>query len=237
MSTATSQAPWQHLLIDADDTLWENNRYFEEAIDEFIAYLDHSTLTTAEVRAVLDEIEWANIRVHGYGAASFARNLRAGYERLAERHIRAEDLAVVMGFGERILRQELELIDGVEETLRVLTGRHDLILFTKGHPEEQKLKIDRSGLAVYFARAVIVAEKDEDAYRRLVAELGFDPARTWMIGNSPRSDINPALAAGLNAVFVPHDQTWRLEHEVLAPAVPPNRLLVIQRFAELCDHF
>jgi putative hydrolase of the HAD superfamily len=227
----------QHLLIDADDTLWENNRYFEEAIEEFIDFLNHSRLTTAEVRAVLDEIELANTRVHGYGARSFTQSLRACYEHLAERHIREEDLAVVMEFGERILRQHMEVMPGVEETLRVLVERHDLVLFTKGHPEEQRLKIDRSGLAGYFSRAVIVSEKDEGAYRRLVAELGFDPARTWMVGNSPKSDINPALAAGLNAVWVPHERTWRLEHQEVAPAVAPNRLLVIQRFAELCDHF
>jgi putative hydrolase of the HAD superfamily len=225
----------QHLLIDADDTLWENNRYFEVAIAEFIDFLDHSTLTTAEVRAVLDEIELANTRVHGYGAQSFARNLRQTYERLAERHIRAEDLAVVMDFGERILRQENELMPGVAGTLPVLAARHDLVLLTKGHPEEQRLKIDRSGLEGYFSRAVIVAEKDEGVYRRIVGELGFDPARTWMIGNSPKSDINPALAAGLNAVFVPHAWTWRLEHQEVAEA--EGRLLVLERFSDLLTYF
>jgi putative hydrolase of the HAD superfamily len=225
----------QHLLIDADDTLWENNRYFEEAIDEFVAYLNHSRLTTAEVRAVLDEIELANLRVHGYGARSFVHSLRACYEHLAERHIREEDLAVVMEFGERILRQEMEIIPGVEATLRVLVGRHDLVLVTKGHPEEQRLKIDRSGLERYFSRAVIVSEKDEGVYRRLVAELGFALEETWMVGNSPKSDINPALAAGLNAVYVPHEQTWRLEHQEVATA--EGRLLVLRRFGELLDHF
>lgn len=227
----------QHLLIDADDTLWENNRYFEEAIEEFIDFLNHSRLTTAEVRAVLDEIELANTRVHGYGARSFTRSLRACYEHLAERQIRDEDLAVVMDFGERILRQQMEVIPGVEETLRGLVGRHDLVLFTKGHPEEQRLKIDRSGLAGYFSRAVIASEKDEGTYRRLVAELGFDPARTWMVGNSPKSDINPALEAGLNAVYVPHERTWRLEHQEVPGHGFPGRLLVLERFAELREFF
>jgi putative hydrolase of the HAD superfamily len=225
----------QHLLIDADDTLWENNRYFEEAIAEFIDYLNHSRLTTAEVRAVLDEIELANTRVHGYGARSFTQSLRQCYEHLAERHIAEEDLTVVMAFGERILRQEIEPIPGVEGTLQVLAERHDLVLLTKGHPEEQRLKIDRSGFERYFSRAVIVSEKDEDVYRQVVGELAFDPTRTWMIGNSPKSDINPALAAGLNAVFVPHEWTWRLEHQEVALA--EGRLLVVERFSELLNHF
>ncbi len=225
----------QHLLIDADDTLWENNIYFERAIDEFIALLNHSRLTPAEVRAVLDEIERANVRVHGYGARSFARNLRECYARLAERHIPEDELDWVMEFGERILRQEIELLPGVEETLLELTNRHDLVLVTKGHPEEQRLKIDRSGLAPYFRRAVILAEKDRAAYERIVVELDYHPVRTWMIGNSARSDINPALEAGLNAVYIPHKATWRLEHEELREG--SGRLLVVERFIDLLEHF
>ena len=225
----------QHLLIDADDTLWENNIYFERAIDEFIAFLNHSRLSPAEVRAVLDEIERANVRVHGYGARSFARNLRECYARLAERHIPEAELDRVMEFGERILHQDFEVLPGVPETLERLVERHDLVLVTKGHPEEQRLKIDRSGLAGYFRHAVILAEKDTGAYQRIVSELEFHPARTWMVGNSPRSDFNPALSAGLNAVYVPHPATWRLEHEELRYG--PGRLLVLERFSHLIEHF
>ncbi len=91
----------QHLIFDADDTLWENNVYFERAVDDFLAFLDHATLSREQARAVLDEIERANAGIHGYGAAAFARNLRQCYERLAERDISDDDLARVMGFGER----------------------------------------------------------------------------------------------------------------------------------------
>jgi len=227
----------QTLIVDADDTLWENNVYFEQAVEAFLDFLDHSTLSRAEVRAVLDEIELANLGHHGYGSAAFARNLGQCYQRLAERHVAEEDLATVMAFGERILRQEIEVIDGVEPTLAYLAPRHELVLFTKGHPEEQQLKVDRSGLAPYFDRTAIVAEKDRAAYAALIAELGADPRRTWMIGNSPRSDINPALAAGLNAAYVPHPATWRLEHEELLPQPSPGRLLVLDRFADLRRHF
>jgi putative hydrolase of the HAD superfamily len=226
----------QHLLIDADDTLWENNVYFERAIEEFIDYLDHSTLSRTDVRFVIDEIESANTKTaHGYGAAAFTRNLRTVYEHLAERQIDESDLATVMRFGERILSQEIELIAGVEATLQVLTERHDLILFTKGQHEEQRLKIDRSGIDHYFVRHVIVAEKDRPAYLYLLGELASDPAHTWMIGNSPKSDINPALEAGLNAVFIPHDQTWGLEQQELGEGT--GRLLVLERFVDLVEHF
>jgi putative hydrolase of the HAD superfamily len=224
-----------HLLIDADDTLWENNIYFEQAFDEFVDYLGHSSMSPAEVRAVLDEIEVANIKIHGYGAANFARNLAQCFERLAEREIRGEDLRVVMSFAERILEHPMELIEGVEHTLAYLAQRHELTLFTKGHAEEQKLKIDRSGLGPHFSHTAIVREKDAEAYANLARERGLDRTRTWMVGNSPKSDINPALAAGLNAVYVPHPRTWGLEREEIQSV--NGRLLVLKNFAELRQHF
>jgi putative hydrolase of the HAD superfamily len=227
----------QHLIFDADDTLWENNIHFERAIEDFLDFLAHSTMTRQEVRAVLDEIELANFRVHGYGSAAFTRNLQLCYERLAERDIGEDDLATVMAFGERILVQPMELIDGVEETLGRLVGRHDLTLLTKGHPEEQQLKIDRSGLNDYFRHAEVVPEKEPATYAALVKRLDLNPARTWMIGNSPKSDINAALAAGLNAVFIPHHATWRLEEQEISGGDGPGQLLVLDRFRDLEKHF
>ena len=225
-----------NLLIDADDTLWENNIYFERAFDDFCDFLAHSSLTPAEVRAVLDEIEIANNKVHGYGSLNFGRNLSQCYRHLADRHIHPEDLDTVIAFAQRILDQPLEIIDGVPETLAHLAARHDLTLFTKGHPDEQKLKIDRSGLAEHFTHTAIVKEKDRAAYESLAATRALDKDRTWMIGNSPKSDINPALAAGFHAVFIPHARTWTLEHEDLATGYG-DRLLYLPDFRSLQDRF
>ena len=225
----------QNLIIDADDTLWENNIYFERAFEEFVAFLDHSSMSPREVRDILDEMERVNGRIHGYGSVNFGRNLRQCYEHLVEREIREDDLATVMGFARRILECPMEVIPGVRETLDYLAGRHDLTLFTKGHVDEQKLKIDRSGLGGHFQHTAIVKEKDAAAYRLLVAERGMDAAVTWMIGNSPKSDVNPALEAGLNAVFVPHAHTWLLENQDLRPGM--GRLLVVEKFEDLRERF
>jgi putative hydrolase of the HAD superfamily len=225
----------QFLLIDADDTLWENNIYFERAFDEFVAFLDHSALAPREVRAVLDEIEEANARIHGYGSLNFGRNLRQCYEHLAQRDVRPEDLRTVMSFAERILQCPMETIAGVPETLEYLSVRHDLTLFTKGNPEEQKLKIDRSELGRFFDHTAIVKEKDTVAYRRLVEERRLDPAVTWMIGNSPKSDMNPAMEAGLNAVFIPHAHTWVLEKQEIRRGA--GQLLELSQFRDLRRHF
>jgi len=232
MATASTR---QFLLIDGDDTLWENNVYFERAIEAFIDFLAHSSMSRDQVRAALDEIERMNVRTHGYGSASFTRNLRQTYERLLEREVRPQDIDHVLQLGERIASQPVQLLPEVAETVRYLAGRHDLMLLTKGHPEEQRLKIERSGLEAFFSATAIVHEKNEETYRKIVRERQLDPARTWMIGNSPRSDINPALAAGLNAVFIPHEHTWRLEKEEVAPA--DGRLLTLRSFGGLREHF
>ncbi len=225
----------QNLIVDADDTLWENNIYFERAFDDFCDFLAHSALSPDEVRGVLDEIEIVNSKTHGYGTANFARNLTQCYHKLAERDVGADDLARIMSFTEQILHHPIEIIAGVEETLEYLSERHDLTLFTKGDREEQKLKLDRSGLAIYFGHTAIVKEKDSSSYAALIRERSLDPAHTWMIGNSPKSDVNAALEAGLHAVFVPHDRTWSLEQAELREG--PGRLLRVARFAELREHF
>ena len=223
------------LVFDADDTLWENNIYFERAFDDFCEYLNHSKLTPVQVRDVLNEIELVNSKAHGYGSKNFGRNLQQAYKHLAEGEIRKDDLDHVMSLAERILEQPLEVIEGVEETLAELALRHELTLFTKGHPEEQRMKVDRSGLGGYFTHTAIVKEKDAQAYQRLIEERGFDPKETWMIGNSPKSDINPALEAGLNAVLVPHPHTWVLEHQDLRGG--GERLKIVPTFGQLRLHF
>lgn len=235
MAKSVNARERQHLIFDADDTLWENNVYFEAAFDQFCDYLAHSAMSPVEIRAVLDEIERANAKVHGYGARNFARNLAECYAHLAERHISERDLEIVKEFAHAILEKPIELLDGVAQTVAELASRHELTIFTKGDADEQRIKIERSGLAPHFAHAAIVKEKNEIAYRRLAAERGFISEKTWMIGNSPRSDINPALAAGLNAVYVPHPRTWALEKEPVSENHP--RLLVVERISQLIEYF
>jgi putative hydrolase of the HAD superfamily len=224
------------LLIDADDTLWENNVYFERAFDTFCDFLAHSSLSPVQVREILNEIESVNSKIHGYGSKNFGRNLQEAYGKLAEREIQQDDLDHVMSLAERILEQPIELIEGVEETLADLSARHELILFTKGHPEEQRLKVDRSDLGRYFAHNAIVREKDAAAYLNVMRDRGLPSEHTWMIGNSPKSDINPALEAGIGAVLVPHAHTWVLERQELR--TPEGaRFLRVERFADLKKHF
>jgi putative hydrolase of the HAD superfamily len=231
----------QTLLFDADDTLWENNIYFERAIAAFISYLDHRTHTPAEVRERLNACEHDTIAQHGYGLASFRKSLIACFEQLsdtpADPALRRQHHDRIVAFTDAIATTGVELLPAVEPTLRALAMRHRILLVTKGDPIEQTDKLIRSGLQPLFAAVEVLAEKNTRAYTALIARHGLDPTTTWMIGNSPRSDINPALAAGLHAIFIPHDHTWVMEHETLDPAPPNQTFLQLPTFADLLHHF
>jgi putative hydrolase of the HAD superfamily len=227
----------QTLLIDADDTLWENNIYFERAIARFISFLNHHEFSPEQVREVLNDVERECIVTHGYGLHSFAHALVRTFERLSVQPVTPDLHAQINTFAHTVADHPVEMLPDVPKTLQYLCERHRLILMTKGAIAEQTGKIERSGLKEYFTATEIVAEKDPAAYRVVIQKYELTRESTWMVGNSPRSDINPALAAGLHAVFVPHGDTWVLEHDEVNAAPPPQRLLIVGRFAELCEHF
>ena len=229
--------PGQTLLIDADDTLWENNVYFEGAIAAFISYLDHHEYSPAEVRQALNQVERETILSHGYGLPSFTRSLLLCFERLSPSPMSDEKREQVKGFARSIAEQEIELLPGVVETLAELATRHRLILMTKGNHAEQADKLARSGLESYFSAVEIAAEKDPESYRDVIRRHELVPKTSWMIGNSPKSDINPALAAGLNAVFLFHKDTWVLEHATLNAAPEGQQLSELDGFAKLSSIF
>ncbi|MGH9493288.1 MAG: HAD family hydrolase [Terriglobales bacterium] len=224
------------LLIDADDTLWENNIYFERVIARF--FQDFPGHSPRALRQTLDDVEREIVLSHGYGLSAFEYALVRTCERLAGAAPSPEREAEVRALARSVNQHPMEILPGVPETLAYLASRYSLILMSKGDPGEQSAKLERSGLRHHFSAVEIVPEKDPDTYRDTLARHGLAAFSTWMIGNSPKSDVNPALAAGLNAVFVPHDQTWVLEHEHLSPPeAEPPRLLVLERFAELQEHF
>lgn len=223
------------ILIDADDTLWENNVFFEKTIEDFLTLTEPLGYSHDYSRRILNETERRNIRQHGYGVKSFCRSLEETYSKLAGQMTQRRIIEQIRALVAELEHTPPQLVDGVPETLDYLAGRHRLILFTKGQAAEQAAKVERSGLQRFFAAIEIVMEKDVATYSGLVDQHRIVKAHGWMVGNSPRSDINPALQAGLNAVFIPHHSTWELEHESLQSGV--GRLLVLSQFRQLCEHF
>jgi putative hydrolase of the HAD superfamily len=227
----------QTLMIDADDTLWENNIYFERAIANFISFLNHSHFTAEQVRLKLNEVEHENVVRLGYGLHSFRAALVATFERLSVEPLTPALHETIHGFAQAIAEQPIELLKHVSPTLDELRRRHRLLLVTKGNFAEQTAKVERSGLKPYFEAVEVVPEKNAESYLAIVDKYGLERSTTWMVGNSPKSDINPAIAAGLNAVFIPHADTWILEHAELCTAPEPQTLLTLARFQLLSEVF
>jgi len=221
------------LIIDADDTLWENNIYYEACVAEFGQLLADEGYDPREGEAMMEVVEKERIPEVGYAPEEFARSLVISYERLCERHgrsAREEVVEAIWTTGRKVMEYPMVLLDGVEASLETLQERYRLILLTKGDDQVQREKLARSGLEAYFDGVHVVWEKDAHVFRGLVAEYDLDPERTWMVGNSPRSDVNPAVEAGIGGVYVPHPNTWELEIEGLAAS---ERVTVLERFADL----
>lgn len=227
----------QTLLIDADDTLWENNIYFERAIASFISLLNHHAYSPEEIRHHLNACERETIRQRGYGLKSFRQSLVNCFEQLSPEPVSSQTHEQISSFADAIATQEIELLPGVADTLADLTTRHRIILVTKGDDWEQRDKLERSGLKPYFHEIEVLPEKHSEAYLTLRDRHRCEASFTWMIGNSPKSDVNPALEAGLNAIFIPHDNTWMLEHEELL--LPPSNQAFLQlpAFPHLAHYF
>jgi len=225
----------QTLLIDADDTLWENNIFFEKTIEDFVTRLEHLGYTREYIRHILNETERRNIRQHGYGVRSFRRSLEDTYLKLAGNSARREMVKAIEQMARELEATPPHILDGVPETLAYLAKHHRLIMLTKGEPAEQAAKVERSGLQTHFDHIEIVLEKDSTTYGRIIEQFKIVKSHGWMVGNSPRSDINPALQSGLNAVFIPHSATWELEKSELESGA--GRLLILSTFRELRGHF
>ncbi|HEC36239.1 MAG TPA: HAD family hydrolase [Anaerolineae bacterium] len=225
------------LILDADDTLWENNIFYEGATDAFAERMAGEGFDPVEARQTFEHIEHERVPLVGYAPQEFARSMAIAYQRLCQQHgrtARSEVTAEVEAIGRQVLNYPITLLEGVAETLAHLHRRCRLILLTKGDPQTQQDKVDRSGLAPYFETVHVVPEKGPEVLRDLVARHGLNPEQTWMVGNSPRSDVNPALEAGIGAIYIPYAAPWTYEE---VPIADPDRVITLRRFPDLLDFF
>lgn len=225
------------LILDADDTLWETNVFYEEAIDAFVERMEREGFDPAEAREVFHQVEHERVPVAGYAPWEFARSMAIAYRKLCESCGRApspEVEAEAEAIGRRVIDYPIHLLDGVAETLPKLHRRCRLLVLTKGDPQVQRDKVRRSGLASYFDAVHVVPEKGADVLRDLLRRYDLDPGRTWVVGDSPRSDINPALEVGVGAIHIPYRRPWTFE---AVPIADPDRVVTLRSFAELLHLF
>lgn len=221
------------LLIDADDTLWETEVFYQECVSDFTQSMVEQGFDLGEAEEMVTVVERERVSEVGYAPEEFARSLVIAYERLCERHqrrVRLDVARAVLEIGRRVQAYPILPLDGVEETLEKLSRSCRLFLLTKGDRAVQVDKLRRSGLGRFFAGVHVPPEKDADVFRDLIERYDLQPERTWMVGNSPRSDINPAVEAGIGGIYVPHPNTWGLEIEEV---VDSERVIILREFREL----
>lgn len=222
--------------FDADDTLWHSEIHFERTQEAFRRIVGRRAPAGTDLDAGLAAVEIRNLVRYGYGIKGFTLSMLEAAIELTDRTITTDELAELLAAGRDMLDHPVELLDGVAETLDTLASDgYRLVLVTKGDLHHQQHKIAASGLAPFFERLEIVAEKDAETYRRVAGLLGIEPAQMLMVGNSLRSDVLPALEAGALAVHVPYPFTW--VHEVIEATEPVVELDGIGELPDwLADH-
>jgi putative hydrolase of the HAD superfamily len=225
------------LILDADDTLWESNIYYEQTSDTFALRMEAEGFDIAATKKTFNQVEHERIPQIGYGPLGYVGSMVIAYQRLCQQNGRQADPLVeaeVEAIARSILGYPINLFEGVAETLPLLRELCRLFLLTKGDRQTQQDKIERSGTAHYFEAIHIVPEKGPQVLQDLLTQHGLCPQHTWMVGNSPRSDINPALEVGIRAIFIPYEMTWEYEK---TPFIDPDQVITMQRFSDLLGLF
>jgi len=202
--------PIRYLGLDGDDTLWHNETRFQ-LTQTALRDLLRRHVPDADVDSHLAEVEMRNLRLYGYGVKAFTLSMIETAIQVTDRRIPTADLEVILGWGQKMLGEPTELLDGVEAALLDLSRRYELLLITKGDLFDQESKLARSGLAEMFTGVEILSEKNVDAYRSVLRRRHIEPAHFLMVGNSLRSDIAPVIALGARGVHIPYPLTWHHE--------------------------
>ncbi|MET4896517.1 HAD family hydrolase [Sphingomonadaceae bacterium jetA1] len=220
------------ICLDADDTLWHNMRHFaatEEALVGLLAPFAEARVA----RATLEACEARNLRLYGYGAKGFTLSMVETAVELAGPTLPTDLIARVLEAGRQLLAHPVELLDGIAGTMAALAARGRLVLVTKGDLLHQEAKLAASGLGECFADVAIVSDKTPDTFRQIFARHGVAAEATVMAGDSMRSDVLPALAAGGWAAFIPQPLAWH--HETGEEPIDHPRFRRLARLGDLPD--
>ena len=218
------------IAFDADDTLFVNEPYFQEVEQKFCGimsdYLSHQGLSQE-----LFKTEIENLDLYGYGIKGYILSMIEAAMKISNNTISLEIIEKIITYGKELLQKPIELLDGVEDTLKSLSGKYKLIVATKGDLKDQQSKLHRSGLGHYFHHIEVMSDKQEINYSHLLSRLEIQPNEFFMIGNSLKSDVLPVLAIGSYAVHIPFHTTW--EHEKISHKVEHPNFRILEKITDI----
>jgi len=220
------------IAFDADDTLFINEPYFQDTEQKFCAlmsdYLSHQGLSQELFKTEVD-----NLDLYGYGIKGYTLSMIEAAMTISSNTLSVEVIGKIIELGKELLQKPIELLDGVEDTLKALHGKYKLIVATKGDLKDQQRKLHDSGLGPYFHHIEVMADKQEINYQKLLKRLEINPDSFFMIGNSLKSDVLPVLAIGGYAVHIPYHTTW--EHEKISHKLENENFRTLEKISDVLD--
>lgn len=222
------------IAFDADDTLFVNEPYFQETEHKFCALMQ-DYLSNQGLSQELFKTEIENLPLYGYGIKGYILSMIEAAISISNGTIPIEVVSKIMQYGKELLDKPIELLDGIEETLKALHGKYKLVVATKGDLKDQHSKLHRSGLGHYFHHIEVMSDKKEIDYQKLLKRLDIQPSEFLMIGNSLKSDVLPVLEIGGSAIHIPFHTTW--EHEKINHKVVHANFQTLNQVKEVLSLF
>jgi len=221
------------IAFDADDTLWVNEPYFQEAENRFCTLLS-AYLPPHTVSQELFNTEMKNLSLYGYGIKGFMLCMIETISRVSNGTASMQLIDQALVLGHELLQKPIELLEGVSATLEQLHGKYRLVIATKGDLLDQERKLKQSGLQDYFHHIEIMSNKQVADYAKLLKQLDCSPGNFLMLGNSIKSDVLPVLALQAFAGHIPYHTTWM--HERHEDKVEHPNLITLNNIADIINY-
>ncbi|GIP35865.1 HAD family hydrolase [Paenibacillus sp. J2TS4] len=231
----------QTLLFDLDDTLIHCNKYFQSIIDQFADQLElwfkDYGLAAEEIKQKQLEIDISGVTRNGFTDEHFPQSLVDTYSHFAAVYGRLsspKEMDWLRELGWSVYDQEAEPYPYMQETLAELqTDGHLLCLYTGGVPAIQQKKVKQVGIGPFFENRMFVRQhKNTEALNGILKSSQFDRKQTWMIGNSMRTDVLPALEAGIHSIYLPAPNDWSF-NVVEVETKPQGAFLTLSSLREI----
>ncbi|WP_394749673.1 HAD family hydrolase [Spongiimicrobium salis] len=226
----------QTIGFDADDTLWVNETYFRKAEEDFATLLEKYE-TKNKIDQELFKKEMENLQLYGYGIKGFVLSMIESALEISNNDVSPATLNAILNIGKEMIDHPVELLDGVEEVLQVLSKKYRLIVLTKGDLLDQERKLEKSGLEKYFHHVEVLSDKKEINYKNLLAHLNIDVGSFLMIGNSLKSDVLPLVNIGAQAIHVPFHTTWQHEEVSEEERRGKKAYMTLSRLSAVLEYF
>lgn len=198
------------IAFDADDTLWHNEPYFDEAQERF-CQLFQDFASSQEILGMILSHQVKNLPLYGFGIKAFTLSMIETALKITDNNISGKGIEQIITIGKDLLQKPVELLPNVEDVLKELHGKHKLVVATKGDLKDQHRKLHDSGIGHYFHHIEVLSDKTELDYEKMLARLECKAEDFLMIGNSLKSDVLPILNLGGFGIHIPYHTTWEYE--------------------------